>query len=98
MCYCEEENLCLVIGCNDNAQQMVWDSTSCNDRGVKLKEFLNSSSLEIPNQGNHSTYCRDRRLEVVDITLGSNGFLERFTVGRFLLNPPHQITDIFRSC
>jgi len=79
VCYCEEENLCLVIGCNSNAHHMGWDSTSCNDRGVELKEFLNSSSLEIPNQGNHSTYCWARRLEVIDITLGSNGFLERFT-------------------
>jgi hypothetical protein len=74
----EEENLCLFIGCNSNAHHAVWDSTSCNDKGVELKEFLNSSSLEIPNQGNHSIYCRARRLEVIDITLGSNGFLERF--------------------
>jgi hypothetical protein len=58
---------------------MVWDSTSCNDRGVELKEFLNSSNLEILNQGNHSTYCRTGRLEVIDITLRSIGLLEIFT-------------------
>ena len=79
MCYCEEENLCLVIVCNSNAHRMVWDSTSCDDRGVELKEFLNSSNLEILHQGNHSTYCWARRLEVIDITLGSIGILERFT-------------------
>ena len=27
-------------------------STSCNDTGVELMEFLNSSNLEILNQGN----------------------------------------------
>jgi hypothetical protein len=58
---------------------MVWDSTSCDYRGVELKEFLNSSNLEILNQGNHSTYCTARRLEGTDITLGSIGLLERFT-------------------
>jgi hypothetical protein len=58
VCYCEEENLCLVIGCNSSANHMVWDSTNYNDRGVALLEFLNSSNVEILNQGNHSTYCR----------------------------------------
>jgi hypothetical protein len=45
VCYCEEENLYLVIGCNSNANHMVWDSTSCDDRGVVLLEFLNSSNV-----------------------------------------------------
>jgi hypothetical protein len=78
-CYSEEENLCLVTGCNSNAHRMVWESISCNDREVEVKKFLNSSNVEILNQGNHSTYCRARRLEVIDITLGSIGLLGRFT-------------------
>jgi hypothetical protein len=39
-------------------------------------EFLNSSNLEILNQGNGPTFCSGNRLEVIDITLGSFGLLE----------------------
>jgi hypothetical protein len=48
----------------------------CNDRGVALLEFLNSTNLEILNQGSDPTSCNSSRLEVIDITLGSFGFLE----------------------
>jgi hypothetical protein len=66
---------------------MVLGSTNCNDRGVALSEFLNSSDLEIINQGNHSTYNRARRLEVIDITLGSVGLSERFTTWKISSEP-----------
>jgi len=39
-------------------------------------EFLNSSNLEILNQGNESTFYSGGRFEVIDITLGSLKFLE----------------------
>ena len=65
----KKENLYLVIGCNSNSHQ---------DRGVALLEFLNSSNLEILNQGNDPTYCSAGRLEVIDITLRSSGLLESF--------------------
>ena len=74
--YCETENLYLVIGCNSNAHHTAWGSTNCNDRGEALVEFLNSSNLEILNQGNESTFCSGYRQEVIDITLGSFGLLE----------------------
>ena len=98
MCYCEEENLYLVTGCNSNANHMVWDSTNYNDRGVALLEFLNSSNVEILNQGNHSTYCRaevERWVILPWVPLDSWKDLQ---VGRFLLNPPCQIMGIFCSC
>jgi hypothetical protein len=41
-----------------------------------LLEILNSSNLEILNQGNDSTYCSARRLDVNDIILGSFGLLQ----------------------
>ena len=56
---------------------MVWDSTDCNDRGVALLEILNFMNLEILNQGNDSTLCSARRLEVIDITLPSFGLFEK---------------------
>jgi hypothetical protein len=57
---------------------MVWGSTNCNDKGVALLEYLNSSNLEILNQGNDSTYCSAGRLEVFEITLWFFGLLESF--------------------
>jgi hypothetical protein len=76
---CENENLYLVIGCDSNAHHTAWGSTNCNDRGEDLVEFLNSSDLEILNQGNEPTFCCDSRLELIGITLGSFGLLESIT-------------------
>ena len=42
-------------------------------------EFLNSSNLEILNQGTESTFCSGTRQEVTDITLGSFGLLDSIT-------------------
>jgi len=73
--YCEMENLHSVMGCDSNAHHNVWDSTICNDKGVTLVEILNSTSMEILNQGNVPTFCSSHRMEVIDITLGSFGLL-----------------------
>jgi hypothetical protein len=42
-------------------------------------DFLNSTNLEILNQGNEPTFCSGGRLEVTDITLGSLRLLESIT-------------------
>jgi len=42
-------------------------------------EFLNSSNLEILNQGNESTFCRGFRQDVIDITMRSFGILQSIT-------------------
>jgi hypothetical protein len=55
MCYCEKENLFLVVGCDSNAYHSVWGSTNCNSRGEALLEFLNTTHLEILNRGNKPT-------------------------------------------
>jgi len=44
---------------------------------MALVEYLNSTNLEILNQGNDSTFCNGLRIEVIDITLGSLGLLGR---------------------
>jgi hypothetical protein len=74
--YCETENLYLVIWCDSNSHHTVWGSTNCKERGVALVEFLNYMNLGILNQGNGPTFCSSRRVEVIDITLGSFGLLE----------------------
>ena len=75
VCYCEEENLYLVTGCDSNSHHTLWGSTNCNDRGMDLLEFLNSLNLKILNQVNDSTYYSARRIEVNDTTLGSFGLI-----------------------
>jgi hypothetical protein len=42
-------------------------------------EFLSSSNLEILNRGNQPTFCNAVKEEVLDVTLGSCGFLEKIT-------------------
>ena len=83
MRYCETENLYPVIGCDSIAHYTAWGSTNCNDRGEAVVEFLNSSNLEILNQGNESTFCSGYRQEVIDITLGSFGLRKHFRLGGF---------------
>jgi hypothetical protein len=51
-----------------------WGSTNCNDRGEVLVELLNSSNLEILNQGNEPTFCSDYRQEGIEINLGPLDF------------------------
>jgi len=69
--YCENENLCLIVGCDTNAHHTVWGSTNCNGRGESLCEFLNTMNLEVLSQENEPTFCNVYRQEVIDITLGS---------------------------
>ena len=59
--YCEDENLYLVVGCDSNAHHSAWGSTNCNSRGEAQVGFLNSSNLEILNQGNEPTFCSGGR-------------------------------------
>jgi hypothetical protein len=54
--YCANENLYLVVGCDPNEHIIECGSTNCNNRGEVLVEFLNSSNLEILNQGNEYTF------------------------------------------
>ena len=79
MRYCENENLRLIVGCDSNAHHTVWGSTNCNGRGESLYEFLNTTNLEILNQGNEPIFCNVSRQEVIDINLGSYGLLESIT-------------------
>lgn len=68
---------------------------NCNGTGEALVEFLISSNLEILNQGNEPTFCSGHRLELIDIPLQSFGLLASIKGGRFVRNPPCQITDMF---
>ena len=40
VCYCEEKNLQLIVGCDSNCHHTLWGSTNCKYRGLALSEFL----------------------------------------------------------
>jgi len=65
----------------------VWGSNNCNGRGESLYEFLNTTNLEILNQGKEHNFWNVSRQEVIDITLGSYGFLETSTGWEVLQEP-----------
>jgi hypothetical protein len=75
--YCEEKTLSLIVGCDSKLSSYSLRERDCNDRGVALVEFLNSTNLDILNRGNEPTFCNSRRVEVLDITLGSCELQER---------------------
>jgi hypothetical protein len=47
-------------------------STGTNPRGENFMEYLVSSNLNIPSQGNEPTFVVCNRKEAVDLTLGTN--------------------------
>ena len=67
--YAESNNLGLIVGCDANSQNIVWGSSKCNPRGLKLLDFILSSDLVIQNTGNKPTFVTRRRQEVIDLTL-----------------------------
>jgi len=63
---------------------------------MALVENLNSTNLEILNQGNDPTFCNGLRLEAIDITLRSFGVLGRVKSWEVSIELC-QITDVFCS-
>jgi hypothetical protein len=68
--YYKEEDVCLVLTYRSNSHNMACGNANCNERRVAELEVLNSSNLEILNQGNDPTDFSARSLEVIVITLG----------------------------
>jgi hypothetical protein len=70
--YCCSRKEQLIIGCDANADHILWGSTGSNPRGENLMEYLVSLNLNILNQGNEPTFLTCNRKEVTDLTLGTN--------------------------
>lgn len=45
-----------ILGLDANSRHTAWGSTSCNERGKSLFEFISSSDLSICNRGNTPTF------------------------------------------
>ncbi|XP_063995635.1 uncharacterized protein LOC135172991 [Diachasmimorpha longicaudata] len=67
--HCRTKRLPLIIGCDANAQNVVWGSEWCSDRGTALLEFMADVDLEILNRGSRSTFVTSRCQCIVDITM-----------------------------
>ncbi|XP_063972041.1 uncharacterized protein LOC135159908 [Diachasmimorpha longicaudata] len=67
--HCRAKKLPLIIGCDANAQNLVWGSERCNDRGTALLEFMAAMDLEILNRGSRSTFVTSRCQCIIDITM-----------------------------
>ncbi|XP_011313432.1 uncharacterized protein [Fopius arisanus] len=67
--YCKSNGLPLIVGCDANAQNVVWGSESNNARGISLLEYLADEDLEILNRGFRPTFVTSRCQCVIDITL-----------------------------
>jgi hypothetical protein len=62
----------LIIGCDANTHHTLWGSTGKNPRGGRFAEFLGTSNLNILNPGNEPNFVVCNRMEVIDLTLGTN--------------------------
>jgi hypothetical protein len=66
--YCSSRKKQLIIGCDANANHILWGSNGTNPRGESFMEFLVSLNLNILN---HDIIVCNRK-EVIDLTLGTN--------------------------
>ena len=77
--HCESRGIPLIIGCDSNAHNIVWNSTDNNERGEALWEYLLSTNMEVCNRGHESTFVTANRREVLDLTLASTSISNSVT-------------------
>ena len=70
---CESKGVDLVLGCDANSHNVVWGSSDCNTRGIRLLEYLVTTNLDVLNVGCKPTFRNAVREEVIDITLVTRG-------------------------
>ena len=80
--HCEHNGVPLIIGCDANAHNVLWNSTNNNERGEALLDYLLSTNLEICNQGHEPTFVVQNRREVLDLTLASLNLAEEISYWR----------------
>jgi hypothetical protein len=61
----------LIIGCDANSHHTSWGSTTINNRGESLFNYIMANGLDIMNRGNRPTFVRTNRQEVIDITIAT---------------------------
>ncbi|XP_063975802.1 uncharacterized protein LOC135161808 [Diachasmimorpha longicaudata] len=67
--HCRAEKLPLILGCDVNAQNVVWGSERCNDRGTALLEFMADVDMEILNRGSRPTFVTSHCQCIIDVTM-----------------------------
>lgn len=77
----------ILLGCDANSHHTVWGSTNINPRGSLLLQFIAGADLEILNRGNVPTFVTKDRMEVLDITIASEGLANQIDSWRVSLTP-----------
>jgi len=77
--HCEYNSIPLIIGCDANAHNIVWNSTNNNERGEALWEYLISTNLDVCNRGHEPTFVVQNRREVLDLTLASMSIADQIS-------------------
>ncbi|XP_063979932.1 uncharacterized protein LOC135163956 [Diachasmimorpha longicaudata] len=75
--HCRAKKLPLIIGCEANAQNVVWGSERCSDRGTALLEFMADVDLEILKRGSRPTFVTSRCQCLIDITVCTRRLVEQ---------------------
>ena len=83
--FSEEKKVPILMGSDANAHHTVWGSTDINPRGTALLQFIADSELNILNKGKFPTFVTKNRKEVLDITLASNGLVDKINSWRVSL-------------
>jgi hypothetical protein len=71
VCFSEEKDILIIIGCDSSSHHVIWGSTNTNSRWAGLIEYLHGSHLENLNRDDEPTFVTSIRQEVIDITLSS---------------------------
>ncbi|XP_017875796.1 uncharacterized protein LOC108622430 [Ceratina calcarata] len=69
--WCVRQAASIIIGADTNSCHELWGSSTTNDRGLKLLDFINSNNLTWLNEGTRPTFSMSIREEILDVTLTS---------------------------
>ena len=75
--HCKDNHLEILTGMDANSHHTTWGSTDCNNRGHALLDYIVSADLFILNKGNKATFQNRIRKEVLDLTLCTQGLMDR---------------------
>lgn len=80
----------VVIAGDFNAWASEWGSRRTNPRGRSLLEALAKLNVDLANEGTTSTYCRDGRESIIDVTFCSPGLVRKWRVCESYTHSDHQ--------
>ena len=89
--HCSDNGITLIVGCDANAHNIVWNSTDTNQRGEALWEYLLTTNMNVCNRGHEPTFVMANRQEVLDLTLATTRNVDVITDWR--VDPTSSLSD-----